>query len=314
MGKFAAVIAGAMLAVTAPAWAGDLEDGVAAYGRSDFATALALLQPLADKGDAQAQTHIGMMHDEGHGIPLDDLLALEWYRLAAGQGYADAQFLMGTMYDLGEGVLEDNEQAVQWYRMAAKQRNQIAMEIVASYEKFEILGNVLAYDTGLSEIHDLDHQWLEDLLLANPGITTMQLTSHGGDILAAYPMADVIINFGLDTNVVGDCASACIVVFLAGDVRTLQRRARLGFHQTAWEADNMRQFYETSLTDFGWGDEFDFAAWVYSDAVNDVLVELQFLLERGVDPAFAIKTIEAPPDEMWFPTHAELEQAGIIRQ
>jgi len=224
-----------MLVSAAPVLAGDLEDGIAAHEAGDFPAALRVLQPLAEQGIAQAQTFLGLMHDEGNGVPLDDVQAIQWYRLAAGQRDARAQFLLGTMYDFGEGVPEDNAQAVQWYR------------------------------------------------------------------LAAYPMADVIIDFGLDTHVVGDCVSACVMVFLAGEVRTMRPGSRLGFHQTTWEAENMRQFYEDWQVDFGWNDEFDFAAWVYSDAVNDVLVELRYMLERGVDPGFAIRTLDATPDKMWFP-------------
>lgn len=300
-------------AFATPALADDLEDGIAAYEAGDFPAALGVLQPLADQGVAPAQKYIGLMYDEGDGVQLDDVQAIYWYRLAADQGDAEAQYLLGTMFDFGEGVAEDNAQAVQWYRLAAEQENEFAQQLVESYDKFEINGDVLAYDTRTSEISDFDSEWLKDILLANPGITMMHLTSDGGDILAAYPMADVIIDYGLNTHVVGDCVSACTIVFLAGEVRTMQRGSRLGFHQTSWEAENMAVFYGDWRQDFGWNDEFDFAAWVYQDAVNDVLVELRYVLERGVDPEFAIKALNAKPDDMWYPRRAELEEAGVIR-
>jgi TPR repeat protein len=47
--------------------AGPLEDGVAAYRRSDFATALRLLRPLADQGDAVAQARLGLMYEGRQG-------------------------------------------------------------------------------------------------------------------------------------------------------------------------------------------------------------------------------------------------------
>jgi len=59
---------------------------------------------------------------------------------------------------------------------------------------------------------------------------------------------------------------------------------------------------------------FDFAEWAYSDAVNDVVVELRFMLERGVDPGFAIRTLDAIPDGMWFPSRTEMEAAGVLRE
>jgi len=53
------------LAVAAPAetaLAGPFEDGVAAYQRGDYATALRLLQPLAEHGNADAQFNLGIIY------------------------------------------------------------------------------------------------------------------------------------------------------------------------------------------------------------------------------------------------------------
>jgi uncharacterized protein len=60
--------------------AGPLEDAVAAYRRSDFATALQLLRPLADQGDAGAQAGLGLMYELGKGVPKDNAEAVRWYR------------------------------------------------------------------------------------------------------------------------------------------------------------------------------------------------------------------------------------------
>jgi hypothetical protein len=48
--------------------AGEFEDGVAAYQRRDFATALGFFQPLADQGNADARTNLGVMYEKGQGI------------------------------------------------------------------------------------------------------------------------------------------------------------------------------------------------------------------------------------------------------
>src|SRR5882724_11990527 len=58
----------AMLALTGAALAGPLEDGQAAYNRGDYATALRLFRPLADKGDSDAQNALGIMYDLGRGV------------------------------------------------------------------------------------------------------------------------------------------------------------------------------------------------------------------------------------------------------
>ena len=51
------------------AWAG-LSEGLAAYTRSDYATALKEMRPLAEQGDAQAQLLLVTMYDRGQGVGL----------------------------------------------------------------------------------------------------------------------------------------------------------------------------------------------------------------------------------------------------
>ena len=47
------------------------EDGEAAVQRGDYATAMGLLRPLADQGNAAAQTNLGWMYANGHGLEQD---------------------------------------------------------------------------------------------------------------------------------------------------------------------------------------------------------------------------------------------------
>ena len=104
-----------------PAMAGPFEDAMAASTRGDYATAIMLLRPLADRGIAAAQFRLGVMYDNGWGVPQDRVEAVDWYRKAAEQGNAVAQHYLGVMYDNGEGVPQDHVQAVDWYRKAADQ-------------------------------------------------------------------------------------------------------------------------------------------------------------------------------------------------
>ena len=56
------------------------------------------LRALADQGDVDAQFNLGVMYDNGEGVPQDYAEAVRWYRLAAEQGNASAQFNLGSMY------------------------------------------------------------------------------------------------------------------------------------------------------------------------------------------------------------------------
>ena len=60
----------------------------------------------------EEQYNLGVMYNEGEGVPLDDKESVKWYRLAAEQGDAQAQSNLGVMYDNGEGVPEDDKEAV----------------------------------------------------------------------------------------------------------------------------------------------------------------------------------------------------------
>src|SRR5215475_12719326 len=100
----ALIVVGVMLSMARMASAGPFEDGIAAYQRGDFATALKLWRPLAEQGNAQAQNQVGDMYYNGTGVAQDYKEAARWYRLAAEQGYVYAQGLLGMTYDSGEGV------------------------------------------------------------------------------------------------------------------------------------------------------------------------------------------------------------------
>jgi uncharacterized protein len=97
----------------------DSEAGYAAYEKGSYRTALRLLRPLAEKGDARAQSTVGLMYYKGNGVAQDDREAFYWFRLAADQGDARAQFNLGGIYFEAQGVPQDFAEAAKWWRLAA---------------------------------------------------------------------------------------------------------------------------------------------------------------------------------------------------
>jgi TPR repeat protein len=81
-----------------PALAGRYEDGVAAFQKGSYDVAIEILLPLAEDGDAQAQTAVGYIYLKRPGYNDDLREAQKWLRLAAEQGDAPAQHLLGTTY------------------------------------------------------------------------------------------------------------------------------------------------------------------------------------------------------------------------
>lgn len=111
-----------------PAMAGPFEDAVVAYDKRDYRTALDLISPLAEQGNADAQFMLGRMYDSGHGVPKDYAAAVAWWRRAANQGNAQAQVNLGYMYRLGQGIPQDDVQAHVWLSLAASRRSAVAEE------------------------------------------------------------------------------------------------------------------------------------------------------------------------------------------
>ena len=97
------------------------DEGIAAYQRGDYATALKEFEPLAEQGYAGAQYNLGLMYDKGHGFAQDYKQASQWYRKAAEQGFTNAQHNLGQLYHLGQGVVQEHKEAVRWFRKASEQ-------------------------------------------------------------------------------------------------------------------------------------------------------------------------------------------------
>ena len=187
-------------------------------------------------------------------------------------------------------------------------------------EKFSIDGDTIIYDTfkatdeTLAEINWEDTNVLAKILSENPNIKTLQLNSLGGIIDAAEYMSDIIIDFELNTRVVGECSSSCAILFIAGEKRTIQRGSWLGFHQGSWDKDSIKEHYEYNKEEYGWANEFEHSSWIYKDTQKQIFRDMEYLIERGVEPLFAIKTMKADNEDMWYPRRKELEAAGVIRE
>jgi aminoglycoside phosphotransferase len=72
----------------------------------------------ADQGVAQAQSNLGLMYANGHGVDQSYATAVKWYRKAAEQEFAHAQGCLGIMYLEGKGVDQNLSEALRWLRKA----------------------------------------------------------------------------------------------------------------------------------------------------------------------------------------------------
>jgi hypothetical protein len=96
----------------------------AAYQKGDYETVLRLARPLADAGDARAESMLGLVYYRGgRGVSPDLGEAARWFRQAADRGDDVAQFYLGVMYSEGRGVPQSYAEAAEWYRLAAERGN-----------------------------------------------------------------------------------------------------------------------------------------------------------------------------------------------
>ena len=69
-----------------------------AYDRADYSTSLKIWLPLAQAGDATAQTYVGEIYEKGLGLRADHAMAAQWYEKAVQQGHSRAQINLGNLY------------------------------------------------------------------------------------------------------------------------------------------------------------------------------------------------------------------------
>jgi hypothetical protein len=160
-----------LAALTVTAVAGPVEDGNAAYQRGDYQTAVKVLQPLVDQGNADSQEILDIMYYVGQGVPQNRAEAIRLYRLAAEQGNAHAQDALGFAYQNGVGVQRDVSEAAKWFRNAADQDN-----LDAQFN----LGEMYELGNGVPQDYVLAYMWFT--LVASHG--TRAYATRGIDRLA----------------------------------------------------------------------------------------------------------------------------------
>jgi TPR repeat protein len=75
------------LSFAEPVASGPFEDGVAAYRKQHYVSAMKIWRPLAEAGDPEAQANIGVLYRDAQGVPSGrEVEAYMWFSLAAAGG------------------------------------------------------------------------------------------------------------------------------------------------------------------------------------------------------------------------------------
>lgn len=105
--------------------------GLDAYGKGDYATAMAMILPTAQTGDPAARYYVGLMFLKGQGVQKNPATALSWLSKSATSGHAYAQTYMGALNRRGEIMPQNYDAAMHWYLLAAKRNFKNAQYSIA---------------------------------------------------------------------------------------------------------------------------------------------------------------------------------------
>ncbi len=124
-------------------------------------------------------------------------------------------------------------------------------------------------------------------------VTTVTLNNSGGYVFTARAMALLIEQYNLDTHVDETCYSACTIVFLAGNKRTINSGAELGFHQYSLQTNHQLQNINIS---------------------EELKKDRDYFIERGVSMTFVNSIFRADPNNLWKPELKTLIDAGVVTE
>ena len=97
-----------------------------------FERAGEILLPLAKKGESVAQYYVGLLCEDGTGLPHSEEDALMWIQRAAEQGCIEAELHLGALYAVGRSVPQSYEKAIKWFLPAASQGNANAQFVLGT--------------------------------------------------------------------------------------------------------------------------------------------------------------------------------------
>jgi hypothetical protein len=264
------------VAAASTATAGPFEDGVAAYDKGDFATALALWRPLAEQGDAAAAFNVAHLYEKGEGAARDETEASRWYLVAANKGDTDAELEVARRYEIGTGFEKDASAAARWYEaVIASPRQDAATARLKTQARERVAAlsgatqEIVAYDAGrfvLVRARDgtcviamqgaVTHESSEkfdDVVARSAKLGCdkpwVMLESPGGFTRDGLDLGTHIRDAGFRTITRYACASSCAFIFMGGVDRVLAgSRAKIGLHQQAIFRDGGKS--KTCIADF----------------------------------------------------------------
>ncbi len=123
-------------------------------------------EAAAERGDASAMNHMGVIYARGLGVDQDLVKASAWYGRAAANGNAIAMGNLAALYANGWGVTKDTDKSLEWYRRSA----------AAGYAKAMLqLGLAYSAGTGVEKNLTKAREWFEKAAAKNEAASIRNL-------------------------------------------------------------------------------------------------------------------------------------------
>ena len=188
--------------------------------------------------------------------------------------------------------------------------------------RYEVVGDTLNFDmlvaepgyefTRQLEYYDVNLLW--EYIFEFTEVRKLRITGPGGDMDAARKIAEVLITHNIDTVAYGKCNSACTLIFLGGQSRTLEADAELGFHRQWVSPKGHMEYFETFQDVMEWKNEFEYLTYIYNDLNSKLVGDIQYMDDRGVAFDFIMRTISTEVFDMWTPSREVLLSAGVTTE
>ncbi len=163
-----------------------------------------------------------------------------------------------------------------------------------------------------SDVDDIEGFLL--LLEKNEKIDTIVFQDVGGGLQhKGIAIADIIIDFELDTHIEGDCYGHCIAMFMGGKKRTLARGSEIGIAFNPYTRERIQGILDDKTYELV-GDLTDYIIWVDENARQELMEYFSLLVERGVKPEFIINSVKKGSPDTWIPRRKELLEANILTE
>ena len=160
-----------------------------------------------------------------------------------------------------------------------------------------------------------DDEKILSLLESNEKIDTIVFQDvWSGTHNDGITISDIIIDFELDTHISGYCWGNCLLMFVAGENRTMERGSEIAIKFQSYSTEQIKNILIEKTYEYIFDSLEEYIVWIDDTSRNEIVEYFSLLVERGVKPEFIIKSVEKGTVDRWIPRRKELLKANVLTE